>query len=858
MERVTSRGLRPRMMAGSTPERSYKALAATVFGLLIAAAMPQTTLAQPELVYSNPEANLLLPPGAGRRIADDIFLDSQCQCELVTYDLLVSGGGNGSGEGFTVEYAMYDDCPSRDGSIIPGTEGIAVFDDDGDHVIVHEVPADTLALIGSPVWLAVEFSRAGAGWYCGTIPEIGFSADLYDFPGFDCEANLGAQLYAGFQARLFCLPEQGAPVENPEPADGSGVVSDLDDMVLRWNELGHEQGQGSTSSVMVDPTTFITAETFEDGTVHPDESFAIWQAAIDNGEIPDPTTLDLPEPAPIEWPNQIAGVQVPDVTPEDLFWYEDSNDILATGFTQGQLNFLMGQAANAVIAEHGDNFDFIAFWMNFNPIDQFGAAFYQPLVNDVSGIGLGQFNQRANFGVIGQNVQGFVMMYNQANWGVNSAFTQLVLGQEFEHRFALFLSPLPGDRPLQGNNSVCGRSAHWNFRVDGQGSGMEIAEWVGSNPANRVGGTLNYNTDIPGSVFSYPDLYLMGYVSGLEMDANSSQLRYMNGSNCGSSHTGTISTWDSGDLVSVHGVRSPSSFFAQKHFRTAWVMLHRPNQEPTPQQLSRTASILNNWNQKYIDSVLGRGTMSNVLTPPVIADPCDTVYDVRLDTVSPPETVVCEDEIQPQCDPGDLEENETYFWQVSASRQDVDTVGPIWTFNTFCTLTNQQTEVCTIDGRQPHTVNNPQAREGLQSVSFGVDCTNATVVVEDFEVTSSSPDIPAITGIFESPGQVTVDLSEPVPSGAWTCVTYLPNETSICLGSLPGDVDGSGLVNGEDIRGLVLTLDGSATFPEVTTDINRDGVQGPEDVLRLLDVMNGGSTFESWYGESIGVCPAAP
>ena len=89
----------------------------------------------------------------------------------------------------------------------------------------------------------------------------------------------------------------------------------------------------------------------------------------------------------------------------------------------------------------------------------------------VLGSGCGPSNGRAARGVPGENIGGLVSMWNAANWGegLSGAFTQLVLGQEFEHRFAMFINPLPGGRMLQGDGGSCGRGAHWNFRADGQG-----------------------------------------------------------------------------------------------------------------------------------------------------------------------------------------------------------------------------------------------------------------------------------------------------------------------------------------------------------------------------------------------------
>ena len=104
--------------------------------------------------------------------------------------------------------------------------------------------------------------------------------------------------------------------------------------------------------------------------------------------------------------------------------------------------------------------------------------------------------------------------YWEAGDGPGADFTRLALGQEFEHRFALFLPPLLEGSVLQGDNAGCGRVFHWNWKTDGQGSAMEISEWVGSNPAVLEGSFVTFNTDT-GGVFSYTDLYLMGYVSPL-------------------------------------------------------------------------------------------------------------------------------------------------------------------------------------------------------------------------------------------------------------------------------------------------------------------------------------------------------
>ena len=166
---------------------------------------------------------------------------------------------------------------------------------------------------------------------------------------------------------------------------------------------------------------------------------------------------------------------------------------------------------------------------------------------------------------------------------------------------------------MQGDNGSCGRQYHWNWRTDGQGSSMEISEWVGASPAEFAGSFVTFNTDIPGSVFSYTDLYLMGYVSPAEMDAGNSELRYMNTSTCGQFYNGTITNFSSADIIAAAGPRVPDHTTAQKDFKTAWIMIHQPGLPPTIPQLDKTVAILEQHMDDWSLSTLGRGTMDNSL-----------------------------------------------------------------------------------------------------------------------------------------------------------------------------------------------------------------------------------------------------
>lgn len=352
------------------------------------------------------------------------------------------------------------------------------------------------------------------------------------------------------------------------------------------------------------------------------------KASIDAGKIEDPAKQPLIEVAPLRGPSVSAATVS---TSNVIFPFEDTGGVLVGQGAPGELFAIMAQAANEVVNTHGDDFDFIGYWMNFAPSFQLGSAFYLPIQNDVTGIGdpsgsgAPVFNQSGALGLASDKIQGFVMMHNinDGLWapgnGPDAAFTRLVLAQEFGHRFGMFLPTLLDGRVLQGDDAGCGRSAHWNFRVDGQGSGMEIGEWVGSNPATLLSGGfgISFNKDSARSPFSFPDLYLMGYVSAFEMDTMMSEFRYMteDSADCfpGATYDGVITNINSGNIISAAGLRVPDDISSQKEFRCAWVMLHQPGSPPTRADAKRAAGIANQQQQDWFDGTLGRGVLDNSL-----------------------------------------------------------------------------------------------------------------------------------------------------------------------------------------------------------------------------------------------------
>ena len=373
----------------------------------------------------------------------------------------------------------------------------------------------------------------------------------------------------------------------------------------------------------------------------PSEMMREYEERIASGSLPDPRKRALPT-LPAIAPSSAFGSQQglsgpsPCMSPGQILLFEDTAGVLAApnGVLDDPTKYaLFTQIANQILATHGDQFDFVNFWVNYATPPIGGAAGnYLPVSNNVNGIGdaygNGQptYDLHAQLGLAGSRIQGFMLftkigrpMWEAGNSGQYTDGTRLIINHEFLHRFGVFLPPVAGF-DMQGTQP-CGAPIHWNWRVDGQSSCMGISEWVGSNPATLAGGNgfqhLAFNTDIPGGVYSYPDLYLMGMVSAAELDQFTSELRYMPSATCsgGASFPGAGAPFTSADIIAAAGPRSPDSTASQKNFRTAWVALHLPGSPPTQAELEKMVGILEQQSIDFNYSTLGRGTTNHAIYP---------------------------------------------------------------------------------------------------------------------------------------------------------------------------------------------------------------------------------------------------
>ena len=173
--------------------------------------------AEADLVYSNTSSAFVFSPGNRWTIADDVVTVVVGESDLAAFTLTVSGQGDGSGEGFSVDIRLFDDCPTGSGvwnkQFFPAHEPWVSGDpvpaaltvdlpNDGVHEI--EVVMDPLLVAPATYWMSVKFNKNGVGWLCGSPATVGFTANRYHYPTFPCDSWLqGTPYYAGFNAKAY-------------------------------------------------------------------------------------------------------------------------------------------------------------------------------------------------------------------------------------------------------------------------------------------------------------------------------------------------------------------------------------------------------------------------------------------------------------------------------------------------------------------------------------------------------------------------------------------------------------------------------------------------------------------------------
>lgn len=167
---------------------------------------------------------------------------------------------------------------------------------------------------------------------------------------------------------------------------------------------------------------------------------------------------------------------------------------------------------------------------------------------------------------------------------------------------------------------------------------------------------------------------------------------------------------------------------------------------------------------------------------------------------------------------------------------------------------------CAIDARQTHTQATGESTKEWDAVTLTMACDTAGLSTSDFSVSQTLAGTPPnISTVAPNGLTVRVGLDRAITAGSWTCVIHVASDTRVCLGYLPGDLNGDRTAAPADILDLIDNLNGvfSPSLPPYGCDADRSGVCNPADILTAIDLLNGAGDFEIWNGRNLPVCPSA-
>ncbi len=233
----------------------------------------------------------------------------------------------------------------------------------------------------------------------------------------------------------------------------------------------------------------------------------------------------------------------------------------------------------------GDKYDFLLVFSSFEYNSGDAVAFYHGVRSNVLGIGVAPFDNSPYYGSSGK-LQGFVDMDALGRYNLepgNAQFESVlqVISHEFLHHWAAHVRFKAADGSL--SNALIGReNAHWSFLMDSGGSVEYGNRW-------QDNGDGTYTTLSTGQVYSPLDLYLMGMLKKEQVPPfyliNSQDVDPTRLPEAGVTVHGSKTPVTIDDIIAAEGERTPNADSAQKSFQFGVILLTRPGETVTDEQI---------------------------------------------------------------------------------------------------------------------------------------------------------------------------------------------------------------------------------------------------------------------------------
>ncbi len=270
--------------------------------------------------------------------------------------------------------------------------------------------------------------------------------------------------------------------------------------------------------------------------------------------------------------------------------------------------------ARAVVAQefyqdHVDEYDFLVAFTTFEIETGEATAFFQPVRNEIEGIGESIFDFSDKFGSTSR-LRGFIEMADTGRYELNPFSPNYedvlgVLSHEVLHSWAAFVGYQ--DPNGQVSNGLLGRQqAHWSFLLE-TGASVEYGHRWRDNQDGTFTATDSRR------FYSPLDLYLMGMYAPEEVpnffliesgDVAATELPSKGTVVSGQAHAVSVN-----DIISVEGPRVPDYTESQRDFRMAFILLTRPGDPPSSEVISQLQALRESFATRFAIMTGGRGRM---------------------------------------------------------------------------------------------------------------------------------------------------------------------------------------------------------------------------------------------------------
>lgn len=259
---------------------------------------------------------------------------------------------------------------------------------------------------------------------------------------------------------------------------------------------------------------------------------------------------------------------------------------------------------------HADEYDFLIVFTTFEFNTGEALAFYNPIRNDVQGVGDQIFDNSRLMGSAGR-LQGYIDMAALARYDFNSrgagfASPLNTLAHEVMHRWGVQVHFSDSDG--SSSAALLGRDgAHWSLLADTDASIMYGARWEETAPGQ-------FRISEARARLSPWDLYLAGFADASEVPpmrlVRDSSLDPTTVPVVGMETGGTLQTIPIQWVINAEGERIPNADRAQRRFNAALVLLTRPGETVDPTVFVQLERFRHAFESYFQSITAGRASMS--------------------------------------------------------------------------------------------------------------------------------------------------------------------------------------------------------------------------------------------------------